>query len=204
LSDVARRLALLPAVLLGLALVVVACGDQTKPSTAVAGPTPTPTAQPVIPIGSGPLVIDPRLLHTLPDEVAGVPLASADATALGLISDPALARSALGIAVGIFAAPGNSVDEDLAIATVVGLRPGVNDDTFYKGWRADYDLSACEAAGGVASHAQQVIGGRPVEVTTCREGVELYHTRLDGDRLVSITAAGDRKLGGLIMAGLRE
>jgi hypothetical protein len=72
LPDVGRRLGLGRALVAGLALAVVACGGQPAPSTAVAGPTPTPTAQPVTPIGSGPLVIDPRLLHALPDEVAGV------------------------------------------------------------------------------------------------------------------------------------
>jgi hypothetical protein len=121
-----------------------------------------------------------------------------------MIADAELGRSASGIAVGIAAAPGTSGDEDLAIATVVQLRPGVNGDAFYKGWRADYDKSACEAAGGVASHAQRVIGSHTVDVTTCGEGVRLYHTRLRGDRLVSITAAGDRKFGDLVMAALRE
>ncbi len=87
---------------------------------------------------------------------------------------------------------------------MVQLRPGVNGDAFFKDWRTDYDTSACEAAGGVKSHAQQVIGSHTVDVTVCGEGVRLYHTRLSGDRLVSITAVGDRKLGDLVMAGLRE
>lgn len=187
---------------MGLALAVVACGGKVEPSASIASPTPTPVA--VVPIGSGPLVIDSRLLHVLPDGVAGVSLASADAAALGMIADPALARSASGIAVGIFVVPGSSGDDDIAIATVVQLRPGVTGDTFYKDWRTDYDRSACESAGGVASHSQQRIGGRAIDVTTCKEGVRLLHTRLNGDRLVSITAAGDRKLGDLVMAGLRE
>ncbi len=158
----------------------------------------------MVPIGSGPLVIDPGLLRYLPAEVAGLAMASVDSAALGMISDPALGRSATGIAVGIVVAPGSSGDEDIAIATVVQLRPGVNGDAFYKDWRADYDKSACESAGGVSKHSQQVIASHTVEVTTCKEGARTLHTRIRGDRLVSITAAGDRKLGELVMAGLRE
>jgi hypothetical protein len=202
LSDVGRRLWLGPAVVLGLALSVVACGGPAEPSKAAAGPTPP--AQPVTPIGSGPLVIDQRLLHTLPDAVAGVPIVSADVAALGMIADPALGRSASAIAVGIAAAPGSSGGDDIAVATVVQLRPDVNVDAFYNRWRGDYDRSACESAGGVASHTQQVIGSRTVDITICREDARLYYTRLPGDRLVSITAAGGRKFGDLVMAGLRE
>ncbi len=121
-----------------------------------------------------------------------------------MITDPALGLSASGLAVGIVVAPGTSGSDDLATSTVVQLRPGVASDAFYEAWRRDYDEAACAPAGGVASHAQQRIGAHDVEVTVCGGGARLYHTRLPGDRLVSITAVGDRRFGDLVMAGLRE
>ena len=49
-----------------------------------------------------------------------------------------------------------------------------------------------------------MIGPNTVEVTVCSEGARTYHTHLPGDRLVSITAVGDRNFGELVMAGLRQ
>ena len=94
--------------------------------------------------------------------------------------------------------------DDFAISTVIQLRPGVFNDQFYQGWRDAYDRAACDPAGGVASHAQQLMGPHTVEVTVCGGGARTLHTRLAGDRLVSITAVGARKLGDLVMAGLRQ
>ena len=93
---------------------------------------------------------------------------------------------------------------DLAVSTVVRLRPGVFSEAFYGDWRRAYDEAACAQAGGVSSHVQQVIGAHTVEVTLCSQGARTYHTHLKGDLLVSITAVGDRRFGDLVMAGLRE
>lgn len=118
--------------------------------------------------------------------------------------DESLGKTASAIAVGVVVAAGNSRSDDLAISTVIQLRPGVYNDQFYRGWRDAYDRAACEPAGGVASHVQQLIGPHTVEVTVCSQGARTYHTHLAGDRLVSITAVGDRKFGDLVMAGLRQ
>ena len=92
----------------------------------------------------------------------------------------------------------------MAITTVVRLRPGVYDSDFFTHWRDAYDKAACEPAGGVSSHVQQVIGRHAVEVTLCGQGARTYHAHLAGDTLVSVTAVGERKFGDLVMGGLRE
>ena len=124
--------------------------------------------------------------------------------AAAMMGDPELGRSASAIAVGMVVAAGDSRGGDLAVSSVVRLRPGVFSDAFYGDWRRAYDEAACAQAGGVASHVQQVIGPHTVEVTVCAQGARTYHTHLAGDILVSITAVGDRKFGDLVMAGLRE
>jgi hypothetical protein len=149
------------------------------------------------------LVVDPNLLSVLPASVAGVEIQPSPETAAGMIADARLAEAASALAVGAAIAPGASGGDDLAISTVIRLRPGVFNDVFYGGWRASYDEAACAPAGGVASHDQQRIGGHDVEVTVCAEGARTYHTHLDGDVVVSIISVGDREFGALVMAGLR-
>jgi len=185
---------------------LAACGGDASASVgASAGTTPAPTnAAAVDPGQPAPLVVDPRLLRILPAAVAGVALKPSPDSAAGMIKDSSLAASASAIAVGVALAPGNSRSDDLAVATVIKLRPGVYSDTFYSDWRKAYDAAACDPAGGVASHVQQLIGRHTVEVTVCTQGARTYHAHLAGDVLVSITAVGDRKFGDLVMAGLRE
>ncbi len=125
-------------------------------------------------------------------------------TAAGLTSDLELGASASAIAVGIALGPGDSAGDDLAVASVVRLRPDVFSKAFFADWRASYDAAACAPAGGVSSHRQEVIAGRTVEVTGCVQDATIYHVHLANDRLVSITSAGPRKFGQLILAGLRE
>ena len=121
-----------------------------------------------------------------------------------MIDDAGLADSASAVAVGVVAGAGSSEADDFAVSTVVQLRPGVFSEGFYRDWRASYDAAACEPAGGVASQLEQQIGTHTVEVTDCAEGARTYHTHLPGDRLVSITAVGERNFGDLVMAGLRQ
>jgi hypothetical protein len=196
--------------LLGIAILVAACGNGESPSPSVGGIIATPSQGPAIasdlPLPQ-PLIVDPGLLAILPASVDGVAILPAPETAAGMIADPGLAASASAIAVGMAiapVAPDASGSEDLAVATVVQLRPGVFTDPFFSRWRLDYDEAACAPAGGVASHAQDVIGPHTVEVTVCRGGARTYHVHLAGDLLVSVTATGDRRFGERIAAGLRR
>lgn len=168
-------------------------------ATAAASPSPVAgAATPRL------LIVDPALLEILPERVDGVPIMPASDTAAGMTSDLELGRSASAIDVGIAVSPADSEGEDLALASVVRLRPGIFSDEFFAGWRTAYDAAACATAGGVSSHRRQVVGRFAVEVAGCAGGVTIYHVHLAGDVLVSITAAGHRKFGELILAGLRE
>jgi hypothetical protein len=187
--------------------IVAACGGDAVASGASGSPgaggaTRAPAATNAG--GDTPLVVDARLLRVLPAAVAGVAMQPSPESAARMVTDTSLAETASAIAVGVVVAAGNSLSDDLAVSTVIQLRPGVFDDQFYQGWRDAYDRAACEPAGGVASHVQQLIGPHTVEVTVCGGGARTYHTYLPGDRLVSITAVGDRKFGDLVMAGLRQ
>lgn len=187
-----------------LAVALAACAG-VRPAASVAPPTTTPSlTAPAGNAGAAPLVVDTSLLAILPTSVAGVALLPAPVTAAGMIADPMLQTTTAAVAVGSVVAPGDSRGDDLAIATVIRLRPGVYSDAFYTRWRADYDAAACEPAGGISSHVQQRIGQHPVEETVCVQGARTYHTYLGGDLLISITGVGDRKFGDLVMAGLRQ
>ena len=149
---------------------------------------------------SDPVASDPCAIDTMPPATAAAgpplepPVDRPRSHGLRVGSNP----------VGSVVAPGDSRGDDLAIATVIRLRPGVYSDPFYTRWRADYDAAACEPAGGISSHVQQLIGQHPVEETVCVQGARTYHTYLGGDLLISITGVGDRKFGDLVMAGLRQ
>jgi len=187
-----------------LSFVLVSCGGDL-PTTSGPGANATASRAPAAAAGASnrPIVVDPRLLKILPTSVAGFPVKASPGSAANMIGDAALGASASAVAVGSVVAAGNSRSDDLAVATVVKLRPGIYSDGFYDDWRKAYDKAACEPAGGVSSHVQQLIGPHAVEVTVCAQGVRTYHTHLAGDVLVSITAVGDRKFGDLVMAGLR-
>jgi hypothetical protein len=180
----------------------IATATPTAPS---APPTRTAASQPPAPSPSASaIVVDPDLLRILPDQVDGVPIEPAPETAASLVRDRELGSNASALMVGMAIAPGASGRDDLAVATVVQLRPGVFDDAFFTGWRAAYDEAACAQAGGIGDHDRRTIGAHPVDVTMCTGAAQTYHVHLDGDVIVSITAAGDRRFGELVLAGLRE
>ena len=154
---------------------------------------------------AGAIAIDPSLLAVLPREVDGLPVQADPSTALEVSTDADLARSASAIAVALAVAPGASDATDLAVVSVVKLRPGVFNDAFYRNWRDTYDAGACAVAGGVQGHADAAIGGHDTNIGTCAGGVHTYHVHLvSADILVSITAIGQRRLGELMVSGLAE
>jgi hypothetical protein len=149
------------------------------------------------------MTVDPGLLEVLPAEIDGVALRPDPDTAARIASDPLLAQSALSIAVALAAAPDASSGDDLAVASVIRLRPDVFDEAFYQEWRDTYDEAACEVADGVESQEGTEIAGRQVYVATCAGGAMTYHTYLlDQNFMVSVTASGPARFGELIMAGL--
>ena len=148
--------------------------------------------------------MDPALLGHLPASVLGFALAPDPATAATVAADPTLAANAEAIAMAIVVAPGGSNGDDLAVASVVKLRPGVDNPIFREIFRAAYDRVACEQAGGVAGSQSTTIAGRDVLVGSCTGGATTYHVHLADGLLVSVTSLGSRKLGEQIVADLQE
>jgi hypothetical protein len=149
------------------------------------------------------VTVDPGLLEVLPAQIDGVTLEPDPTTATQVASDSLLAESALSIAVALAVGPGSSGSDDVAVASIIRLRPDVFDEAFYQEWRDTYNEAACEVADGVESEDQATIGGRQAYVGTCVGGAKTYHTYLeDQGFIVSITATGARGFGELILAGL--
>ena len=198
-----------PVILLTAAVGVAAgaCG-ATAPSASV--PPPNETAAPSASITTRPptslpvgVVVDPGLLEVLPPAIDGVPLDPDPTTAAQIATDPVLAESAISIAVALAVGVGTSTGDDLAVASVIRLRPEVFDEAFYQSWRVSYNEGACDVADGVESERESEIGGRVVYVGTCSGGVRTYHTYLEEQGfIVSITATGERRFGELILVGL--
>ncbi len=170
----------------------------TPPPNSSSGAIPSPTPRP--------LVVDPQLLGVLPAEIDGVALEPDPTTAAQIATDPTLADDAEAIAVALAISPGGSAGDDLAIVNVIRLRPGVFGDAWFERWRKTYDAGACEVAGGlVGTPSQMVIGGRTVYVATCAGDAHTYHVHLvDPALIVSITGAGARGFGALVVAGLAQ
>jgi hypothetical protein len=193
-----------------VAVLISACGSSgPTPSTSQslpseprssAGPTTTSSSTPGA--SRGLVAIDPGLLDLLPATVSGLPLEDSPETAAASAADPALARSAESIAVGLVVDPAT---ESFAVASVVKLRPGVFDEEFFRDWRDSFDEGVCAQAGGVEGNAEAAIDGRTVFVGTCAGGVHTYHVHLeDSDVLVSVNAVGSGRLGEELMEALPD
>ena len=179
--------------------------DPTPTPAPTAIPTPRPSLSPSGSPGAGPTtIVDPALLGHLPASVLGFPLAPDPSTAATVAADPTLAANAEAIAMAIVVAPGGSNGDDLAVASVVKLRPGVDNPIFREIFRAAYDRVACEQAGGVAGSQSTTIAGRDVLVGSCTGGATTYHVHLADGLLVSVTSLGSRGLGEQIVADLQE
>lgn len=147
--------------------------------------------------------MDPGLLEVLPAQIEGIDLEPDPETAAQIGADPLVADSATGLAVAIAVGAGDGASEDVAVATVIRLRPDIFDEAFFQEWRDTYDEAACEVADGVETTDEAEIGGRRVYIATCAGGAMTYHTYLEDQQfIVSITGSGPRQLGELLMAGL--
>jgi hypothetical protein len=188
---------------------VAGCGeavpDSPPPSIAVAPTTegsPSPASTPDATAAPRATSVDASLLTLLPDAIEGIVVRPDPETAADIARDPALARDAAGLAVALVIAP-NEVDSEIAVATVVRLRPDVFDEAFFTAWRETYDEGACAQAGGVTGRAVTGVEGHMTHIGTCQGGARTYHVHLPGpDVLVSITALGQRRLGEKLVAAL--
>jgi hypothetical protein len=203
-----RIASLVPVALVVVAVVGGCAQTNVTPSESPAASTsatPIASTQPSSAAPSPLIVVDEGLLGVLPAEVGGIALVSDPETAASIASDPDLAASASAIAVAYAIAPGASVADDVAVISVVQLRPDVFDDGFYRSWRDSYDAAACAAAGGVTGNAQAEFGGHETHIGSCAQGAFTYHVYLeDRNVFVSITSVGARRLGEQVVTGLGE
>jgi hypothetical protein len=209
------------AALIGLAALLVACGQATQTPTSRPTATPTrtpassaqghsiapsaaaaPTASPTVAPTRPDVGIDTGLLRLLPETVDGHPVEESAEAAIAAVSDPALGVSADSIAVGAVFDPAS---ESFAVASVVRLKPGVYDEEFFRDWRDSFDEGVCAQAGGVEGNAEAEIDGRTVYIGTCAGGVHTYHVYLeDSDTVISVNALGEARLGERMMETLPE
>ncbi len=117
-------------------------------------------------------------------------------------ADPSHAADLSALAVAVAAQPTSG---DLAVVSVVRLRPGVFSDEYFRSWRDTFDTGACSQAGGVAGTAESTIAGHQAYIGHCAGGLLTYHVHLaDGDdRIVSISSLGPGRLGELVVDGLQ-
>jgi hypothetical protein len=200
------------AVCAALSVLVAACGAAagTPPAGTTLPPVPAVTSAPsAAPSATSPsaspsfvVLIDPTLLAVLPAEVDGRALRESTDNETAAAGSPELAMTAASFAA---AEVGDTAGQNLAIASLVLVRPELSADAFFESYRGSFDTSACEAIGGVTSSATEEIGGRTVDTTSCGGGATIYHLRLrDGRLIVSVLELGSRGYGRALVEGAEE
>ena len=189
---------------LALAIVVAGCADVAPtPST-----TPSDTAaRATTSLGAGPsssaaVSVDASLLELLPRSVDGIDLVESPEAEADALDDPVVPAVGTAIA-GAIAADADT--GDFVYALVVRLRPDVMSDAIFRSWRDTFDEGACSQAGGVTGHAEAEIGGRKTYIGTCSGGLHTYHVWLPAQqRLISMSALGERRFGEQVLRNLRD
>jgi hypothetical protein len=185
----------------GIALALAGCATTAPVPTASATPTgDRPTASPPPTAPRGPVEIDPSLLDHLPAQVDGLDVMRSPESDSGAATDPVVTEFGEGVVTGLAIDPASG---DFAYATLVRLRRDAFTEDLYRSWRDSFDEGACSQAGGVARVAVTEISGREVHIGSCDGGVRTYHAWLGDSRvLVSVSAAGERSLGELLVEAL--
>jgi hypothetical protein len=195
------------AVAVGLPSAAAPSPTRAPPPSGIAGSLPPPvTGAPSTslreqPSASGTVPIDLSLLAQLPSTVDGLALVEDTETESHDAADPSHLIDLAGLAVAIAADPSTG---DVAVASVVRLKPGIYSDAYFRSWRETFDTGACSQASGVARSAEAVIAGHRTFIGHCAGGLLTYHVYLPATAsIVSIWSLGERRLGELIVQGLR-
>jgi hypothetical protein len=164
------------------------------PATAPPGATPSAATVP-----AGAVIEDPSLLAVLPPDVGGIKVAHEPAAFADAAGDKAFASNVQSAAFAV------AVDgENLASAVVARLNPETYTETFFREWRDSYNDGACGQSGGLVGNAETRIGDQAVFIGSCAGGLRTYHAWVESRGvIVSAFSLGDRKLGELLMEGLR-
>lgn len=214
------------ALLAVLGLAVAACGPSTAPTAPPATPGPTPAGQPEtlpppatgtaepasidVPPASEPgpsaasadpgaTVRDDSLLALLPPDIDGVPVGPEDQAFGEATADPAFGANIERAAFFVV-----TRDTDLASGLVAVFREGRWSEAAYQDWRETYNEGVCAQAGGVKTTAETTIDERTVWITTCAQGLRVYHVYVEEQRaLVSVFSLGEGLFGERIVKDLR-
>jgi hypothetical protein len=144
--------------------------------------------------------VDPTLLGVLPADVDGLPLVENGEAEAVAQADPQLPAIA---AAFVAALAVDTKTGQFVFAVVIRLKPGALDEAGFRDYRDSFDQGACSQADGVAGNAEAQIGGRTVYIGTCAGGLHTYHAWLEPQGLlISASAAGDRRLGEVLMEHL--
>jgi hypothetical protein len=193
------------AVLAAVWLSACASAPSVRPSASVAAPVTTPVTTPSpasATASTSAVAIDPSLLGVVPANVAGFAITESPEAETSAAAGPELSQVATGFAAGLAADPAGG---NWAFVVVVALKPGVMSDAVFRSWRDSYDEGACSQAGGVGGHAEAELGGRTAYIASCGGGVHTYHVWLPAlQRLVSVSAVGERRFGEQLVTGIRE
>jgi hypothetical protein len=151
---------------------------------------------------SGPAVaIDHALAAMLPTMVDGLPVTRSTDTEAAAAGSPVLGGQADGFAAAQVIAADAA---DLAIVSMIRLKPAIDATAFFGDYRPSFDDAACAPAGGVSTRETRTIGGRTVDATLCLEGASVYHLLLDDGRIiVSVLEAGTKGYGRTILEDLK-
>jgi hypothetical protein len=188
-------------VLAAIWLSACASAPSSRPSPSVATPIPT-RAPGSATASSSAVAVDPSLLGLVPANVAGFAITESPEAEASAAAGPELSQVATGFAAGLAADPAGG---DWAFVVVVALKPGVMSDAVFRSWRDSYDEGACSQAGGVGGHAEAELGGRTAYIASCAGGVRTYHVWLPArQRLISVSAVGERRFGEQLVTGIRE
>lgn len=202
-QDGRRRLAAAPL----LALLLAGCGAAstpaavTPPASASGGPPPSPPGPTSMGAPGSPAVVaDETLLAVLPTTVDGLALVPIPEAVPEAAADPTVAAVVDRMAFAVAVDPKSG---DQVVALVAHLRSGSLDAAAYRAWRDSFDRGVCERAGGVSGHTELTLGGRPVAVGICAEGVRTYHVLLaERGLVISAQSLGESRLGEALMAAV--
>lgn len=189
-----------------LSLILVGCGSAVPSATPVPTSTSLPSSSPRPPSGqptsSGSVPVDPSLLDHLPAQVDGLDVMRSPDSDAAAAADPVVSQHGEAVVTALVIAPPSG---DFAYATVVRLRPGAFSEELYRSWRETFDEGACSQAGGVVRVAVTTIADREVHIDSCEGGLRTYHVWLGNSRtLVSVSSAGERRLGERLVEALKD
>jgi hypothetical protein len=201
--------------MLGL-VVLVACGSTNSPSpapptssspmlsasatpavSAMSSGAPTQSLAPAL--LASPIPTDAAMLELLPSSLDGLDRQTDSSVDAGIAADPDLARLARSFATALYIDPTTG---EFAYVSVVRLQKPLSESASTS-YRTSFDEAACSQAGGLQRIAEATIGQHKTWIGTCAGGVRTYHLELSaGAMIVSISEAGERRLGERLIEGL--